>query len=170
MPRLRHLLLPALLALLCGCAYRLGSNLPEGRRDIALPVFENATDIPEAGAWATRALADEMIRNGAFRPCPLGREKVRLLGTVKRGTWRSVRYDRNRNLETSEYLLRLTLELTAVDAQTGKVLIDRQTVSGQTSFNTRYDLQTSRQDALPRAAADLAKNAHEFLLHALGDR
>lgn len=159
--------LTAAALLFSGCAsYKLGSNVPENCREIAVPIFENASGLPEVGSFATQAILAEMLRDGTFTPCGLDSAKVKLLGKVTRAEWIPIRYDRNVALQTSEYRLELTAEITLVEKSTGKLLLDRVPVTADTTFLSRNDLQTGMHDAMPRASAQLAKTVVAMLNNA----
>ena len=56
------------LALLSGCAgYTWGTSVPEEYRTVAVPVFENLTEVSEMGPTVTQYTLREFQREGSFK-------------------------------------------------------------------------------------------------------
>ncbi len=158
MPRVFSVLILSMLFFVGCSAYKLGSNVPADCRDIAVPLFENSSGTPEINAFVTRAVLDEMLRDGTFTPMSLDSSTVKLLGSVTSLKWHSLRFDRSQNLQTKEYRLDIVARVTLVDSRTGVLILNEVPVKATTTFLTRNDLQTGMHDAMPRVSADLARN------------
>jgi len=154
-------------AVFAGCAsYKMGSRVPQEFRLAAVPVFENASGTPEAGSFATQAVLEEMLRDGTFRPTDLESATLKVQGRVTACSLGAIRFNRNRITQTDEYRLTMTVEVTAVEKASGRLVLDRVPVSATTTFTTRDDLQTGLHDGLPRVSAALAQNVVALLNHA----
>ena len=151
-------ILAAALSLAAGCAqYRFGSAVPEELRTVAVPVFENASGFPEIDAVTTQYVLREFQREGTFKIKSLDTASLKLLGKLVRADTQSINYDRNFGSRTSEYRYTLVAEITLIERDTGKLLIDGALVKANTTFLTHGDMLTGLQDAAPRIAKDLAR-------------
>ena len=153
------------LMLAAGCAqYRFGSDVPEELRTIAVPVFENASGFPEIDAVTTQCVLREFQREGTFQIKSLENASLKLLGKLVRSDTQSINYDRNFGSRTSEYRYMLVAEITLVERDTGKLLIDRALVKANTTFLTQGDMLTGLQDAAPRIAKELSRGIVNIVL------
>ena len=148
-----------LLALLtAGCAhYHLGSSVPPEKRTISVPVFYNASGLPEAEVLVTQAVLAEFRREGTMRIASHDTAALEVIGRVTGCTLTALRNDHDRPYIVVEYRMELIADVKVVERATGKVVANPGKISGQTIFRTEADLATTKHDALPRAAADLAK-------------
>ena len=143
---------------LAGCAsYRITSDVPEELRTIAVPVFENETGYPEVSATVTQFVLREFQREGTMKIKSLDNASLKLLGTVRLGETSPVRFDRSYGSRASEYRYTLIAEITLVERDTGKLLLDAVKVSGSTTFLTYDDMLTGMQNAYPRVAKELSR-------------
>jgi hypothetical protein len=143
---------------LTGCAsYHMGSAVPPGLRTIAVPTFENASGTPQAEALATQAVLAELRRAGALRIAERENAALEMSGRILSCTLTSLHTDHDRPYETLEYRLTLTAEVKVYERATGKVVANLGKVRGEDVFRTQSDLPSAKRDALPRAAARLAK-------------
>ena len=144
--------------LLAGCAsYRLTSDVPEELRTIAVPVFENETGYPEVGATVTQHVLREFQREGTMKIKPLEDASLKLLGTVRQGELQAIRFERAYGSRAAEYRYSLIAEITLVERDTGKLLLDAVQVQGATTFLTYDDMLTGMQNAYPRIAKELSR-------------
>ena len=145
--------------MVCGCAgYQLGSPVSQNLRTVHVPVFENRTNFPMAGAVASQQFLDIMIEDGTFVPTPYDEARLRVQVVIEGFTSNAVRYDRNNNVQPDEYYLTINTKLYAFDARSGKPYIDGKTVRATESMLTRNQFQNAVQDTLPRLSRQLAKN------------
>ncbi len=153
----------ALLAILAGCVcagcatYRFGNPVPENRRLLAVPVFVNGVNQPEAEAVVTQALCREVIRDGSFTLTSADRAALILKGTVTAYTLKPLRYRENTSSTPIEYRATLAAEVTLVDAASGAVVIPAFTRTAETTVVAGDDLQTAKGSALHNAAQNLAR-------------
>ena len=150
-----------------GCAsYRVTSDVPEELRTIAVPLFENETGYPEVSAIVTQHTLREFQREGTMTLKPLEHASLKLLGTVRHGETRPVRFDRSYGSRASEYRYTLIAEITLVERATGRLLLDAVEVQGTTTFLTYDDMLTGMQNAYPRIAQELARAIADTVLAA----
>ena len=148
-----------------GCAqYRFSADVPEELRTIAVPVFENASSFPEIDAITTQYVLREFQREGTFKIASLENASLKLLGKLVRADTQALNYDRNFGSRTSEYRYTLVAEITLVERDTGKLLIDGALVKANTTFLTHGDMLTGMQDAAPRIAKDLSRSIVDTVL------
>jgi len=163
----RHLILTFAAALLfsTGCAsYRFRSSVPEELRTIAVPVFENASGLPEIDAIVTQYVLREFQHEGTFKIKGVKDSSFKLLGKLVKGDTQALNYDRNYGSRTSEYRYSIVAEITLVERSTGKLLIDGLQVKANTTFLTHGDMLTGLQDAYPRIAKDLSRSIVDAVL------
>jgi hypothetical protein len=157
---LRHLaLLSAALFLSAGgCAnYRLGTAVPPELRSVAAPVFENSCGQPKAEVYVTQAVLDEFRREGTMKIADREDAALRVVGRIVECRMEPVRYDHDNPYLAVEYSMTLVADVRVVEQSTGKVMVNLRDISGSTIFRTRSDLPSTKRDAMPHAAAMLAK-------------
>ena len=148
------------LALLSGCAnYQVGTTLPRHLRSISVDSFRNECGEPLLEAEVTRAVLQEIQREGQLRLLERNAAAIHLTGTVTGYTLEPVRYDQNRPRSVSEYRAVVKVHIRAVEARTGKKIVE-QDVVGYNTFSAVGDLTTLRRTALPEAARQAA---HEIV-------
>ena len=148
-----------------GCAsYSFRSNVPEELRTIAVPVFENDSGFPELDAVVTQYVLREFQREGTFKLARYENASVRLTGKLVSSRHESFTYDRNYNSRASEYRYTVTVRISLWEAGSGKMLINNQPISAQTTFLTQGDMLTGLQDAYPRVAKELSRKIVDTVL------
>ena len=145
-------------ALLSGCAdYSWGTNVPEEYRTVAVPVFENLTEVSEMGPTVTQYTLREFQREGSFRIVRPDDAALEVQGVIRKMTRLGISYDRARGMRASEYRYEILADVTFVDRRNGKVLLERKGLRGETTFLTQNDLLTGQKNAAARIAQDLAR-------------
>lgn len=145
-------------AFLAGCAgYRWTSDVPEEIRTVAVPVFENRTDAAEIGPVATQYVLREFQREGTFSIRRSGDSSLEVQGVIVRADTHSVRYDRSYGSRASEFRYKVTAEISLVNKDTGKVLMDRRQFSASTTFLVQGDRLTGQRNAAQRISQELAQ-------------
>lgn len=158
MTAIQKSLFAVLACMVAGCAhYRVGSSVPEELRTIAVPVFENASGFPEIDAIVTQYVLREFQREGTFKLEPLKTAKLKLLGKLAKSDMEPLNYDRNYGSRTSEYRYSLVAEITLIERESGKLLLDDVPIKANTTFLTHGDMLTGMQDAAPRIAEELSR-------------
>ncbi len=154
----------ALTLALGGCGhYKMGGTVPQTMRNVSVPVFANDTEHAEVGRVVTKAIREKMINQGAFSIVPDQAAGLRVQGAVSNYSGGSVRYDRNHSTSVDEYRMSLTVTIDLVEPATGNILLGGRRITGATTFITRGDYLTGMQDALPRAADDIARQVIDLI-------
>ena len=141
-----------------GCTalgYRLGSTLPRDIRTIHVATFVNETREPQLEAETTRAVIEELQRDGNLRVVPLGQEDTRLEVRLVDFTQEPLRYDRDRPKTSREFRMRIAAKMILRRRGGEEVLTERQ-LTGEATFESMGEITTAKRDAIPRASADLA--------------
>ena len=146
------------IALLSGCAgYTWGTSVPEEYRTVAVPVFENLTEVSEMGPTITQYTLREFQREGSFKVVRPDDAAIEVQGVIRKMTRLGIAYDRARGMRASEYRYEILVDVTFVDRRKGKVLLERKGLQGETTFLTQNDLLTGQKNASARIAQDLAR-------------
>lgn len=147
-----------LLAGLVGCAgYRWTSDVPEESRTISVPVFENRTHAAEIGPIATQYLLRELQREGTFQIRRSGDATIEIQGSIVKASRGALSYDRSYGTRANSYVYRVTAEISVIDKDAGKVLLDGRKYTAETTFLSGNDLLTGQRDAAQRIGQDLAR-------------
>ena len=146
------------IALLSGCAgYTWGTSVPEEYRTVAVPVFENLTEVSEMGPTVTQYTLREFQREGSFKVVRPDDAAIEVQGVIRKMTRLGIAYDRARGMRASEYRYEILADVSFVDRRKGKVLLERKGLKGETTFLTQNDLLTGQKNAAARIAQDLAR-------------
>ena len=168
----------AMLICLASCGYHFsgeGEGPKPGLRYIAIPVFENKTSEPNAGAIFAGALRQEFIRKGNMKVVTVEEAEA-----VFKGTVRSIRVlpvahhavSGVANQITTENMLMLTVDILCEDKKTHKILWRNQNYSDHQVYqinNNAEQLQPvtgyeNRQAALDFLAQDISRRIHDNFL------
>ncbi|WP_372808015.1 LPS assembly lipoprotein LptE [Pontiella sp.] len=144
--------------LLAGCmGYQPGGSRPEGINTVAMGPVINRTGEPAMELQITHAMRDRIQLDGRMKLAnePDNADALIEIKLVK-FSLRPIAYDES--LKTTPRIYRMTITGTAAlrNTKTGKV-ISESDAYGEATFNFENDLTTSKRDAMPTAAAELAK-------------
>ena len=146
------------LSLASGCAsYTWGTSVPEEYRTVAVPVFENLTEVSELGPIVTQYTLREFQREGTFKVARPGDAAIEVQGALRKMIRGGIAYDRGFDMRATEYRYVVIADVTYVDKRNGKVLLERKGVQAETTFLTQNDLLTGQKNASARIAQDLAR-------------
>ena len=141
-----------------GCAsYRWTSEVPEELRTVAVPVFENRTSSAELGPIVTQYVLREFQREGTFSIRRSGDSALEVQGSIVKTSREAAAFDRGYGSRASEYRYIVTAEVSLVNKDTGKVLLNNRRYVAETTFLTRGDLLTTQRDAAARIAQEFAR-------------
>ena len=158
---MRSILLPVALlaaALLSGCAgYTWGASVPREYRMVSVPVFENMTTVSEIGPIVTQYVLREFQREGSFRIVRPEDAVIEVQGVLSSMSREGIAYDRGQGMRASEYRYVIVADVTFVDKKSGKVLLEKKGIKGETTFLTNNDLLTGQRNASFRIADDIAR-------------
>jgi hypothetical protein len=123
------LIVSSILFCLVSCGYHFsgeGEGPKPGLKYIAIPVFENKTSEPDAGALFAGALRQEFMRKGNMKVVPMDQAEAVFKGTVKSVEMQGVAHEPVANVVanrvTVESRLIVTLEIRCEDKATHKLL------------------------------------------------
>lgn len=152
-------LLLSLLAMFAGgCAsYRWTSRVPEEIRTVAVPVFMNRTTAAELGPIATEYVLREFQREGTFKIRRSGDSTIEVQGEITKATRHHAAYDRSFGRRASEYRYVVTAEISLINRDTGRTLLEKRAYTAETTFQVQGDLLTGQRNAAARIAQDLAR-------------
>jgi hypothetical protein len=134
----------------------LGSTLPRDIRTVYVSTFVNETGEPAVEAEATAAAVREFQKDGTLRVVTDERSADLVLKvTLTRYALDPLRYESDQEKRANEYRLRLDAAIECKRTDTG-TLLTRGKVQGDTTFTLSGSIASSKLEALPDAADDLA--------------
>jgi len=144
----RRAVLAAALAALCGCGYSTGSLVPEGRRTIAVPVFDNPTRRHDLEFELTRAVVEEIHSRTSLRVVsPSDSPDLVLKGSLVEVDEDVLSHSDDQRIRESAYFL--TAEIEVVDGRSGETVVAKGRVSERESFvpGVGENARTAREEA-----------------------
>ncbi len=144
--------------LLAGCGYKLGEIRPTPMRtvrNLAVPTFKNRTYEPRVEVLLADTLIKTLQEDGTYTIVSDDTADAILNCTLTKIERSSLRSVQNNVLATAEFGLRLDIAYQVSDRVTGSIL-KKGRVSGDTSFFSNTDLQTTERQAIPVAARNAA--------------
>lgn len=152
---LMKILLSLISLLLVSCAgYQLGGAKPpslSGVKNITVPMFQNGTLHPRAGALATSAVAGAFVTDGTYRIASDGTADAVLEGKVSVIDYSTLRSSRFDSSLAEELVNTVRLDWRLLDAKDRTRVLATGSSEGTSSFYVDSNLQTARQNALPDA-------------------
>ena len=144
--------------LLSGCmGYQLGGTRPEGIETVFVAPVVNQTAEPAIELQITHALRQRIQMDGRLKLVDSPDKADAIMEVVLTEYLLSAIAFRSDLKTTAEqYRIRISANSTLKDAQTGKAITESETY-GETTFFFESDLTTSKRNALPRVAQELAK-------------
>lgn len=140
-----------------GCVgYQLGSMLPPDIETVYVPTIINNTDEPLLEVEATRAVIQQIQRDGSLRIANEEEADTVLRVTLTDFRLNPVAFDRERRAAANEYRMIITADILMTRRGTDEVIVDYPGVWGRADFVLVGDLTTSKQTVIPRASEDLA--------------
>ncbi len=148
-----------------GCAgYKLGpvNGLAAREKSVQVNPFVNQTLEPRLGDAVTQQLRKQLQRDGTYQLASHNDGDIVVSGSITRYTRDEVSFNASDVLTVRDYRLGLSVQVTARERRTGKVILD-QPVTGTTLIRVGNDLVSAERQALPLLAEDLAKNVTTLL-------
>ena len=144
--------------LLAGCmGYQLGGTRPDGIETVYMAPVVNQTTESAIELQITHALRQRIQFDGRLKLTNIAEEADAIIEVALIDyTLRAIAFRDNLKTTAEQYRLRITGVATLTDTDTGKILSKSKTY-GETTFVFESDLTTSKRDALPQAAQELAK-------------
>lgn len=144
----------AVFALASCTGYQLGGVKPTSLahvKNIAVPMFENDTQHPRAGAMATSAVTNTLVQDGTYRITTLDQADALLEGSLKSIDYSQIRGTRVDSLFPEELANTVTLEWQLRDARDPTKILAQGASQGTSQLFVSANLQTARNNALPEA-------------------
>ncbi len=123
------LIISSILFCLVSCGYHFsgeGQGPKPGLKCIAIPVFDNKTSEPDAGAIFAGALRQEFMRKGAMKVVPVDQAEAVFIATIKDIQTQAVAHEPVANVVanrvTVETRLVVVLDVRCEEKQTHKIL------------------------------------------------
>jgi lipopolysaccharide assembly LptE-like protein len=164
--RFSSLFLVSFVALgLTGCAgYKLGpsNGQPAGTKSVQINPFANQTLEPRLSEAVTYAMRKNLQQDGTFRLDTHGAGDIIVTGVITRYVRSPLSFQPADILTVRDYQLNMTVQITARDRISGKVILDR-AVSGYTTLRVGNDLTSEERQSIPLLADNLARNATSLL-------
>jgi hypothetical protein len=153
--------------LLSGClGYQLGGSRPEGIETVAVAPVVNKTDEPAIELQVTHAVRDRIQFDGRLK---LINSATEADGVIEIILWdyqlTPIAFNREDSTTPQIYRLRITGNAKMTDTETGEIISESNTY-GEATFPFSSDLTSSKRDALPTAAAEIAKFMVDDLIEA----
>jgi hypothetical protein len=148
-------LLAALTAV--GCGYHWGAINHHNYRTVAVPIFQNQSDVPQIHAQLTNAVVNRLHADGSLRIAPETDADVVLKGTLIEVQRTPLRFQRLNPSMAREYRLTITAMISLRDRRSGTMIFENARFTGQTDYFIGSDLQAAEAQALPIAAENLAR-------------
>lgn len=148
----------AVTLLLSGCmGYQLGGSRPEGIKTVTMAPVTNKTGEPAIELQVTRAMRERIQFDGRMTYANKA-EPADAIIEIELTGYKLTPVAYRDDLRTTPELYRLTITGTAelVSTKDGTVLSSSKTY-GESVFEFNADLTTSKRDALPAAAQEIAK-------------
>jgi len=148
-----------------GCAYRLGpsSGVEPGSRSIAILPFENNTLEPRVTENVANALRAQIQQEGTFLLATQGDGDVVVSGIIQNLTRDEQSFQARDTRTLRDYRFEMVAHVTATERGSGRKLLDRE-VRGHTMLRVVNDLPSAERQAMPLAAANLARNITSLLV------
>jgi hypothetical protein len=155
------------LLLLSGCAgYKLGTMLPGDINSVFIPTFVNKSKEPLLEVETTSATVDEFQKDGSLEVVDAASADTVLNVTLTDYILTPVAYQRDTKTAAREYRLTIFAAVVLTRQSDNTVIAQNPRVKGETTFLLLGDLSSSKLQALPSAAEDLAHNIVEKVVEA----
>ena len=158
----RRAIRPALalvLALATGaCGYSFRASLPEGIRNVHIPVLENRTQEPGIEDFLTQALTQAVVTKGIKIAANAQEADASLEGKIVGYVLTSLAFDRTANV--TQYRLQIALALTLRDLRKNEVIWKQDRVEERADFSVAGQVTQTlvrEEDAVRRAAVDISR-------------
>lgn len=146
---------------LTGCAgYRLGptNGLSAGEKAVQVNPFVNDTLEPRLSEPITLEVRKRLQQDGTYKLATHNDGDLIVTGVITRFDRSPLSFQPSDVLTVRDYNLTITAHIVAVERSTGKTNVN-QIVRGRTTVRVGSDLGSAERQAIPLAAADLARNA-----------
>ena len=160
-------LLAAACATMTGCAgYRLGTMLPPDIKTVYVPTFVNRTPEPFLEVDATKAVLEEIQKDGSLEIADADKADSVLKVTLVGLRLDPVAYRGDKKTAARVYRMYVTASVNLSRTAGGAVIVNNQIAEGEAIFEVFGDLSSSKLSAMPAVAEDLAHDIVEKVVEA----
>ncbi len=152
-------------ALVSGCAgYRVGSMLPGDVKTVYIPTFVNKTTEPLLEIDTTQAVIEQFQRDGSLKV--VGENEADAILTVVLTSYRlePISYRKDIRTAAQQYRAFITANMVMRRTKDQSVVVENPRIEGKYVFDVVGDLSSSKLQANPRAADDLAYNMVQMMV------
>lgn len=161
------LLFPIFALILSGCAgYHVGSTLDPAIKTVSLSVVNATADSkdgfgfePSIEVAVMKALRAELQMDGRLQVCSAEQADSVLTVRLTRFNLDPLAYDRRHGSFAEEYRATITASVVFSKAETGEVIHENPSVTGDSEFAFESDLTSAKSSAIRAASTDLARKA-----------
>ena len=150
-------------AVLSSCGYHFsgtGAIVPEGTKNISVPVFFNATNEPNVDVEVTQAVVEELMTDGRLKVVSLEEAELALRGRIAR--YEVIPLSYNPQSYVQQYRVRLVVDASLEDLRSKKILWQEKGI--ESSLISDYavtigDIRATRiakDAAIKKASQDIA--------------
>lgn len=155
------------LSLLQGCVgYKLGTMLPDDIKSVYIPTFINETGEPFLENETTKAVLREIQTDGSLILAKEGEADSILEVTLTSYDLNPLVYEQTNRTRASQYRATIIAGIKFTRVRDGKVIAQRSRVKGDAVFDFSGDLTTTKRNAQPAVADDLAHDIVEIIVEA----
>ncbi len=151
-------LLPLCLLLTSCAGYRLGSMLPGDIKTVHVPTILNESGEPLIENDITRAIIQQIQRDGSLRIANEDEADSILVVTLKRFELSPLSYTRETRTQANEYRITLTGSLMLLRPDRETVIVESPHLYGDSDFPFGGDMTSAKRQYLPDAASDFARD------------
>lgn len=163
---------------IAGCGYTTRSLLPSNFKTIYVENVKNEIHVtaeqsnlrmyrgyrPGMETELTKAIIDRYLFDGNLKVEQEGKTSLILQSSLIDYKRDALRYDANDNVE--EYRIKIIINMTLIDGETGKVLWSEKGFTGETTYSTTGNLAKTDSMATSDAIRDLARRVVERTIEA----
>jgi lipopolysaccharide assembly LptE-like protein len=145
-------------AVLSGCGYTMGGNLPPHITTVAVPMFANQTPRPGIEITVTRAIVEAFSTDGRLRVVTPSEADAVLEGAVIDRQLLSIAFDPKANVQ--QFRLVLTLNIRFRDVRKNAVLFEQRSMQEQSDFRVQGTVSgtiAEEDTAVNAATAEIAR-------------
>lgn len=139
------------------------SGVAPGSRSITIRPFSNATLEPRVTETVASALRSQLQQEGTFELATHGEGDVILTGVVQDLIREEQSFQARDTRTLRDYAFEMVAHVKAVERGSGRTILDRE-VRGHTMLRVVNDLPSAERQAMPLAAANLARNITSLLV------
>jgi hypothetical protein len=155
----------AVAALVAGCGYTIGGNLPPHVKTVAVPIFRNRTQEPAIESVITSAVVNAFVSSGRLKVVPVEQADSLLDGEIIGYAVDSIAFDQGINAQV--FRLRVTLNVQFRDLRDNTMLWRQDNLQERADFRVASQVSqtiTFEEGAARQAAVDIGRRVVSLAL------